>query len=791
MRAILIQQGLDAALEDDEDSKAKQRKEEGSSSSGADMKTINNKAHNTIILHLSDEVLREVAKEKTASGLWTKLKELFLKKSLAKRLSMKRKLYMFSMKDGTALKDHLDEFKKLILGHYIKDCFEKKKLEKLQKESNGKAAIASEDEGMSDDADVLIAAEKQSSGEWILDSGCSFHMCHNKNFFKTFDNIAGGKVLLGNNLACNVAGIGTINIRMFDGIERDLKQIEENDMIIMKGIRRIWLYVLVGSTIMTTITTSVSSDRTKLWHMSSDFEKFCKSKGIARHRTVRNTPQQNDLAERMNMTLIEKGKIESRAVKGYFIRYPEGIKGKTLVGCKWIFKLNEGVSGGEPVRYEAKLVAKGFIQKEEIDFNEVFSPVVKHSSIRVLLAITTFFELELNQMDVKTAFLHGNLKKEILMAQPEGFIEEGTEDMVCLLKKRSEYDSCVYFRKLNSGDQISLLLYVDDMLITCKHIADIEKLKNELMAVFEIRDLGPTARILGMQIKRHSHAKTLFLTQSGYLKKVVSRFGMLNLKLVSTPLAAHFKLSKQQELEEDAYIDHIRRIPYSGTVGSIMYAMVCTRPDVAYVIGLVSRFMGNPGKEHWEAKWLLRYLKGTEEHGVMFVQVDNASSKVLGYVDYDFAGDLDKRRLVTGLVFTLCGGVVSWKSTLQLVVAFSTTEAEYIALTEAVKEALWLNGDEIRNGVIIVIKIPSEVNPADMLTKPLSTVKFRNSLNLIGIVNLYYNNAFYAKVGGISMIEMNLLEVDFLFALGFQLMVCLLVGLENENEGLRMKPMFT
>ncbi|KAH9678735.1 hypothetical protein KPL71_025836 [Citrus sinensis] len=744
MRAILIQQGLDAALEDDEDSKAKQRKEEGSSSSGADMKTINNKAHNTIILHLSDEVLREVAKEKTASGLWTKLKELFLKKSLAKRLSMKRKLYMFSMKDGTALKDHLDEFKKLIL-----DCFEKKKLEKLQKESNGKAAIASEDEGMSDDADVLIAAEKQSSGEWILDSGCSFHMCHNKNFFKTFDNIAGGKVLLGNNLACNVAGIGTINIRMFDGIERDLKQIEENDMIIMKGIRRIWLYVLVGSTIMTTITTSVSSDRTKLWHMS-DFEKFCKSKGIARHRTVRNTPQQNDLAERMNMTLIEKVLVQRLA-------------GKTLVGCKWIFKLNEGVSGGEPVRYEAKLVAKGFIQKEEIDFNEVFSPVVKHSSIRVLLAITTFFELELNQMDVKTAFLHGNLKKEILMAQPEGFIEEGTEDMVCLLKKRSEYDSCVYFRKLNSGDQISLLLYVDDMLITCKHIADIEKLKNELMAVFEIRDLGPTARILGMQIKRHSHAKTLFLTQSGYLKKVVSRFGMLNLKLVSTPLAAHFKLSKQQELEEDAYIDHIRRIPYSGTVGSIMYAMVCTRPDVAYVIGLVSRFMGNPGKEHWEAKWLLRYLKG----------------------------DLDKRRLVTGLVFTLCGGVVSWKSTLQLVVAFSTTEAEYIALTEAVKEALWLNGDEIRNGVIIVIKIPSEVNPADMLTKPLSTVKFRNSLNLIGIVNLYYNNAFYAKVGGISMIEMNLLEVDFLFALGFQLMVCLLVGLENENEGLRMKPMFT
>ena len=482
--------------------------------------------------------------------------------------------------------------------------------------------------------------------------------------------------------------------------------------------------------------------------------------------------------------------------------------GRRLVGCKWIFKLKEGVTGSKTVRYKARLVAKGFTQNEGIDFNEVFSPVVKHSSIRVLLAITAYFDLELDQMDVKTAFLHGNLEEEILMAQPEGFIEEGTEDMVCLLKKslyglkqsprqwylkfdefmlnhnfsRSEYDNCVYFRKLNSGDQISLLLYVDDMLIACKHRAEVEKLKTELMAVFEMKDLGPAAKILGMQIKRDRQAKTLFLTQSGYLKRVVSRFGMVNSKLVTTPVAAHFKLSKQQEPEEEADIDHMRRIPYSSAVGSIMYAMVCTRPDVAYGIGLVSRFMGNPGKEHWEAvKWLLRYLKGTEEYGVMFGQVSGASSQVVGYVDSDFAGDLDRRRSVTGLVFTLCGGAVSWKSTLQSVVALSTTEAEYIALTEAVKEALWLKGlvtelgleqesvtvncdsssaiqlsknpkyhertkhvdvrmhfirEEIRNGVINVIKIPTEVNPADMLTKPLPTVKFRNSLDLIGVINL-------------------------------------------------------
>ncbi|KAH9779747.1 hypothetical protein KPL71_007827 [Citrus sinensis] len=874
------------------------------------MKTINNKAHNTIILHLSDEVLREVSKEKTASGLWEKLEELFLKKSLAKRLYMKRKLYTFSIKDGTILKDHLDEFNKLILDlenvnivlededralillsslldsyeHFVdtllygrqtltlkdvknaleskdlkrrideknqnpteslvarakpdkKDCFEKKKLEKLQKESDGNAAVASEDEGMSDDAYVLIAAEKKSSGEWILDSGCSFHMYPKIDFFKTFENIDGGKVLLGNNLACKVAVIGTISIRMFDGIERDLKQVRY-----VPELKR--NLISLGS------------------------------KGIARHRIVRHTPHQNGLAERMNKTLIEKvrcilfnanlskhfwaeavnttaylinrspsssldfripqevwsgkppnlsnlrvfgcpayahisqGKLEPRAVKGYFIGYPEGIKGDKLkwlsameeemtslkknntwvlvqrpagrrvVGCKWIFKLKEGVFESESVRYKARLVAKGLTQKEGINFNEVFSSVVKYSSIRVLLAITTFFDLELDQMDVKTTFLNGNLEEEILMAQPEGFIEEGIEDMVCLLKK-SLYGLKQF---LGNGDQISLLLYVDDMLIACKHRAEVEKLKTELMAAFEMRDLCPAAKILGMQIKRYRHAKNLFLTQSRYLKRVVNRFGMLNSKHVSTPLVAHFKLSKQQEPEEEADIDHMRRILYSSAVGSIMYDMVCIRPDVAYGIGLVSRFMGNPGKEHWEAiKWLLRYLKSTEEYGVVFGQVNNASSKVLGYVNSDFAGDLDKRRSVTGLVFTLCGGAVNWKSTLQSIVALSTTEAEYIALTEAVKEALWLKGlvpelgleqelvtvncdsssaiqlsknpkylertkhvdvrmhfirDEIRSGVINVIKIPSEVNPADMLTKPLPKIKFRNPLNLIGIVNL-------------------------------------------------------
>ena len=269
-------------------------------------------------------------------------------------------------------------------------------------------------------------------------------------------------------------------------------------------------------------------------------------------------------------------------------------------------------------------MAKGFTQKHGVDFNEVFSPVVKYNSIRVLLAITTFNDLELDQMDVKTAFLHGSLEEEILMDQLEGFVEEGTEDMVCLMKRnlyelkqsprqwylrfnkfmisyefcRSQYDRCVYFKTLPSGDGIYLLLYVDDMLIACKRREEIEKLKLELRSAFEMKDLGTTTRILGMQIVRDKNSRTLFLTQAVYVKRVLNRFEMINAKHVSIPLSAHCRLSKFQEPEEDKDIEYMKTVPYSSAVGSIMYSMVCTRPDVAHGVGVVSRFMGNPGREH-------------------------------------------------------------------------------------------------------------------------------------------------------------------------------------------------
>ena len=143
------------------------------------------------------------------------------------------------------------------------------------------------------------------------------------------------------------------------------------------------------------------------------------------------------------------------------------------------------------------------------------------------------------------------------------------------------------------------------------------------------------------------------------------------------------------------------RVPYANVVGSLMYTMVCTRPNISHAVGVVSRYMHDPSKGHWQAvKWILRYLLKTVDFGLVFKQDDTCNRYAIGYMDLDYAGDLDKRRFTTSYVFTLAGEPVSWKSTLQSIVVLSTTEAKYMAFTEAVKEAILLEGllDELGVG---------------------------------------------------------------------------------------------
>lgn len=247
-------------------------------------------------------------------------------------------------------------------------------------------------------------------------------------------------------------------------------------------------------------------------------------------------------------------------------------------------------------------------------------------------------------------------------------------------------------------------------------------------------------------------------------------------KTVNTPIGGHFKLSAVKDASE--CID-TERFPYSSAVGSLMYAMVGTRPDLSYAIGLISSFMSKPGELHWEAvKWLLRYVKGSSDLNLVFTK--SKEFRIQGYCDSDFAGDLDKSRSTSGYVFTVGGNAVSWRSCLQSVVALSTTEAEYIALSEAVKEAIWIKGlisdmgfkqekatvwcdsqsaiclsknntfhertkhvarkyhfirDIIEDGEVEVSKIHTSRNPADILTKSVPVNKFVAALDLLKLTN--------------------------------------------------------
>ncbi|KAH9792408.1 hypothetical protein KPL71_004103 [Citrus sinensis] len=353
-------------------------------------------------------------------------------------------------------------------------------------------------------------------------------------------------------------------------------------------------------------------------------------------------------------------------------------KGKKAIGNKWVYTKKQGSPNQLTPRYKVRLVAKDFAQKEGIDYNEVFSLVVKHTSIHILLALVVEYELELAQLDVKTAFLHGDLEEEIYVIQPCGFRVAGKENHVC--------------RRLPNGAFIYLLLYVDDMLIASKNRDEIERLKKQLASEFEMKDLDDAQRILGMEIRRDKKNGSVWLTQKSYLKKVLERFGMDDkTKPVCTPLAPHFKLSSSLCPRSQEECDYMARVPYASVVGSLMYVMICTRPDISQAVSMVSRYMHNPGKNQWlTVKWILRYLYGTVDVGLLFKK--DCGQQCVGYYDSDFAGDLDKQRSTTGYVFTLGGSPVSWRSILQSTIALSTTEAKYMTVTEAVKEAIWLKG---------------------------------------------------------------------------------------------------
>ncbi|PHU23194.1 Retrovirus-related Pol polyprotein from transposon TNT 1-94 [Capsicum chinense] len=223
-------------------------------------------------------------------------------------------------------------------------------------------------------------------------------------------------------------------------------------------------------------------------------------------------------------------------------------------------------------------------------------------------------------MDVKIVFLHGELKEEIYMDQPEGF-KQGY--------KKTSSDHCVFVQSFLDDDFIILLLYVDDMLIVDKNASRIDELKKQLCKSFAMKNLGHAKQILATRITHLKDEIKIYLSQEKYIELVLERFNMNNAKVVNTPLAGHMKLSRKMCPTMKEEKESITKVPYSSIIGILMYTMVCTRPDIAHAVGVVSRFLENPGKEHWKiVKWILRYLRGTSGDCLCFGRIVMAAALI-------------------------------------------------------------------------------------------------------------------------------------------------------------------
>jgi hypothetical protein len=402
--------------------------------------------------------------------------------------------------------------------------------------------------------------------------------------------------------------------------------------------------------------------------------------------------------------------------------------GRQTIGSRWVLKIKRKADGTVD-KYKARLVAKGYAQKAGIDYDETFAPVAKFTSIRMLLALAAHHDFEIHQMDVKTAFLNGDLDVDIYMEQPEGYgtAARGEQRLVCKLQKALyglkqagrawnekilaalmqlqftplDSDSCVF---VHQGDRyvMFIVLYVDDLLIISSSLPRLLHLKSKLCQLFEMTDMGEAHYILGLKITRDRSKRQLSLSQHEYVRRVVERYGMTSCNPASTPLTAGTVLSKDDcPLTPPTAPVTINGYTYASVVGAIMYAMLGTRPDLAYAIGCLSRFNSNPGATHVAAlKHVLRYLAGTTDYQLVYGAASTSDThlsnsnhaapfNVFGYCDSDYAACVDERLSVAGWVFMAAGGATSWQSQKQKSVALSTVEAEYMAACAASKEGVW------------------------------------------------------------------------------------------------------
>lgn len=377
--------------------------------------------------------------------------------------------------------------------------------------------------------------------------------------------------------------------------------------------------------------------------------------------------------------------------------------GKRVLRGKWVFKIKRAADGSVQ-KYKARWVVRGFEQIEGSDYAETFAAVVKPMSYKALFAIAAAMDYEIEQMDVKTAFLYGKVEEEVYVEQPTGYEEgDGTED-VCVLDKalyglkqspRIWYNTLTGFLRslgfepLDSDlsvfirGQLIIAIYVDDILLVGPSSERIDEVKRSLHDRFSMTDLGPCSYYLGMTVRRDRVNRTVYLGQRAYIEKFLKEYDMWDVKPAATPMD---KAPVPAPDEYDA--PETLRTRYQRAVGALMYCMLGTRPDIAFAVSVVSRYSSNPTVAQWDSVVrIFRYLRATVDLELVF---SDSLGPLTGFTDADWAGDHETRRSTSGYVFSIGSAAISWSSKRQPTVALSTCEAEYIGQTQATKEAVWL-----------------------------------------------------------------------------------------------------
>lgn len=470
-------------------------------------------------------------------------------------------------------------------------------------------------------------------------------------------------------------------------------------------------------------------------------------------------------------------------------------RGKKSIPCRWVFKRKLTPSGSIE-RYKARLVVKGFHQRYGVDYDNVFAPVVRASTVRVFLSLCAIMDYELHSVDITNAFVQGTLDEDVYMTQPPGY-DDGTTKVCKLLKSlyglkqaprvwskklqafllslgavQCLSDGALYILESHRG-RVILLVYVDDILLASANKASVLALKHQILHQFPGKDLGETDFFLQVSIQRDRRNRTIYLSQRRHIEKIVTACNLDAAKTKSIPMISKVYADPSGPLLGDAPASQYRSI-----IGGIMHISNYTRPDVAFAVNYLSRFMASPAANHLaRAKDIVTYLKGS---AALRLRLGGATAPIFhGCCDADFAACVNTRKSTSGYALFLGTGIVDWQSRRQATVSRSTAEAEYIAAGEISKAVSYMTGlgmqlkiphktiavgidnqaakaltedplsasrtkhvdiayhhvrDRVQHGLMTLNFLPSMNNTADIMTKPLGHELFVKHRNTLGVV---------------------------------------------------------